>query len=203
MSKKKTWQIRDVILVGLIAIVFGVIYWGWGLAWNGFVSLLTPVALLLTGSDLTGALTGYAVTGKVVTAATVGLWMTAGPLAAMIIRKPGAALFGETFASIVEMVIGSAWGPENLIWGIVQGLGSELGFAITGYKNFRLGLWLSVLTGTIVAFGFNFFKYQYGLVDRTFVAVLFLIFFLSILVFAGLFVWIINAILIKSKLIKK
>ena len=39
------------------------------------------------------------------------MWLFAGPLVAIIIRKPGAAFFGETIAAVIEtlLAIHSAW----------------------------------------------------------------------------------------------
>ena len=63
-------------------------------------------------------------------------WLFAGPLAAIIVRKPGAALFAETLAAAIELTMGNQWGVGgSLIVGIMQGLGAEIGFAIFAYKS--------------------------------------------------------------------
>lgn len=60
-----------------------------------------------------------------------GIWLFAGPLAAIIVRKPGAALFAETLAAALELAMGNPWGiGGSLIIGICQGLTAEIGFAI-------------------------------------------------------------------------
>ena len=56
-----------------------------------------------------------------------GFWLFAGPLAAIIVRKPGAALFAETLAAFLELTLGNQWGVGgSLIVGIIQGLGAEI-----------------------------------------------------------------------------
>ena len=66
-------------------------------------------------------------------------WLFAGPLAAIIVRKPGAALFAETLAAALELTMGNQWGVGgSLIVGIVQGLGAEIGLAIFAYKKWDL-----------------------------------------------------------------
>lgn len=65
-----------------------------------------------------------------------GIWLFAGPLAAIIVRKPGAALFAETLAAALELAMGNPWGiGGSLIIGICQGLTAEIGFAIFAYKR--------------------------------------------------------------------
>ncbi|WP_180368552.1 ECF transporter S component, partial [Oenococcus oeni] len=49
MNNNKHWKIIDVILAALIGVIFGVLYFGFGLSWNAFVSLFTPLASFLSG----------------------------------------------------------------------------------------------------------------------------------------------------------
>ncbi|WP_180368128.1 ECF transporter S component, partial [Oenococcus oeni] len=112
-----------VILAALIGVIFGVLYFGFGLSWNAFVSLFTPLASFLSGHSLASSLSASLIAAQVTTAATTGLFMMAGPIAALILKKPGSAFLSNLIASVVEMVIGSAWGVLDIIWGIVQGAG--------------------------------------------------------------------------------
>ncbi|HLI45872.1 MAG TPA: ECF transporter S component [Geobacterales bacterium] len=64
-----------------------------------------------------------------------GFWFLGGTAAGYIIRKPGAAFAGEFLGSVVEMVMGSYFGLDAFIWGVLQAASSELGFAIWGYKR--------------------------------------------------------------------
>jgi len=64
-----------------------------------------------------------------------GFWFIGGTAAAYIIRKPGAAFFGEFLGALVEMVLGSFFGISVIIWGILQAISSEIGFAIWRYKR--------------------------------------------------------------------
>ncbi|KGO32426.1 transporter [Oenococcus alcoholitolerans] len=202
MSKKNKWKIIDVILTALIGVVFGVVYFGVGLPWNLFTSLATPVALFLTGHSLASSLASSLVAAQVTNGATKGLFLMAGPLAAMIIKKPGSALFANLIASVVEIAIGSAWGTMDIIWGLVQGLGMELGFLLVAYKKPVIGLWLSTLTGTIISFAFQYFQRSYGRFDQTYVVILFFIWLISIMLFSGLLNLIIYKLLKKSKVDK-
>jgi energy-coupling factor transport system substrate-specific component len=57
-----------------------------------------------------------------------------------VIRKPGAALYTEILAAIVEMLAGNQFGFSSLPWGILEGLGAEVIFAIFLYRHFNLGV---------------------------------------------------------------
>lgn len=67
------------------------------------------------------------------------MWLFAGPLVAIIIRKPGAAFFGETIAAVIETLLGNPFGVAHaLLIGMAQGLGAEIGFAVFAYRKWNL-----------------------------------------------------------------
>jgi energy-coupling factor transport system substrate-specific component len=108
------WRTRDIVVVAVIGVAFGVVFWAWGLAWAAFepLNLVFPV--------LRDAL--YAV------------WLIPAVLAPLIVRKPGAALFAEMVAAGVSAILGSQWGVDTLLSGFVQGAAAELVFAFTLYR---------------------------------------------------------------------
>ncbi|KAB8288929.1 ABC transporter permease [Bifidobacterium ramosum] len=114
------WRIVDIVVAAIIAIASGVIFWGW--------DVVCAVPLAVFGAvtpGFEGLLNGF--------------WLFAGPLAAIIVRKPGAALFAETLAAFLELTLGNQWGVGgSLIVGIVQGLFAEIGLAIFLYKKWDL-----------------------------------------------------------------
>ena len=117
-SPATRWRTRDILVTAIIGVVFGVVFWAWGLAWSTFEPLnsIFPVA-----RDLL-----YAV------------WLVPAVLAPLIVRKPGAALFAEMVAAGVSALLGSAWGADTLLSGFVQGAAAELIFAFTLYRNWSL-----------------------------------------------------------------
>jgi energy-coupling factor transport system substrate-specific component len=110
-----TWRTRDVVVTAIIGVTFGVVFWAWGLLWEGFTPLF---ALAPPAKDLL-----YAV------------WLMPAVLAPLIVRKPGAALFAEMVAAGVSTIIGSQWGPDTLLSGFVQGAAAEMVFAFTLYRS--------------------------------------------------------------------
>ncbi|MDR3242190.1 MAG: ECF transporter S component [Lactobacillaceae bacterium] len=182
-NKKRGWSLRDVIFLSVIAIFFGVIYQVWGISYN--VIAATPLKPF--ANDL-----------------TLGVWIMAGPLAGIMLQKVGATTIGELLAATVEMFLFSQWGAANIISGLVQGFASELGFAATGYKNWsKLGLLFSTITATIVSFIWDLFQSGYMEYHFSLLVGLFVIRFISIGFFAGVLVYWINALVVKSGLLKK
>ena len=171
-QKKKAWSLQDVILLAIIAIFFGIIYQLWGYTYYALAA--TP--LKVYAND-----------------ATLGVWIMAGPLAAILLKKAGASVIGEVLAATVEM----------LLSGLIQGLASELGFTLTAYKNWgALSLTLATITSTIVTFAWDLFQSGYAAYNFSLLVSLFIIRLLSIGFFAGLLVYLIKALLNKSGLVR-
>lgn len=111
------WRTRDIVITAIIGVAFGVVFWVWNLAWYGPFMVIDAAAPAL--KDLL-----YAV------------WLIPAVLAPLIVRKPGAALYAEVVAAVVSaMLLGSPWGVDTLLSGLVQGLGAEVVFAATRYRS--------------------------------------------------------------------
>lgn len=125
----KKWRVVDYVVTAVLGIAVGLIFWVLALSWKvlelGFQAFPPSIGLI------------------------AGLWVLAGPLAGIIIRKPGAALLCEMIAAIVEAVLGSHFGATVLLSGLVQGLGAEIIFAAFGYRRFSL--WVTSLSGLLAA----------------------------------------------------
>lgn len=128
-SEMMTWKMKEVVLAVILAVACGVIYLGWSTLWIPISALVGPV----------GA--GF----------MFGIWVIASPLVAYIIRKPGAAFIAEVAAAAVELLTGSHFGLSALLVGVFQGIGSEIAFAIFGYK--RYNVFTLMLSGAFAAIG--------------------------------------------------
>lgn len=117
-SLRRPWRVVDIVVASVLAVAVGVIFWGWSLAYSG-VS-----AIFLAFPPLGGL---YA-----------GGWLIAGVLGALIIRKPGAAIYCEVLASGVSGVLGTQFGLSVLLSGFIQGLGAELVFLAFLYLRYTL-----------------------------------------------------------------
>jgi energy-coupling factor transport system permease protein len=68
-------------------------------------------------------------------------------LVGLIVRKPGAALFGGIVSASVSALIGSQWGLDAVVSGALQGGGAELAFALGLYRTWTLPI--AVLAGAL------------------------------------------------------
>jgi energy-coupling factor transport system substrate-specific component len=65
-----------------------------------------------------------------------GVWLIPAVLAPLVVRRPGAGLFAELIAAVVSALLGSAWGTTTIVYGLLQGLAGEAGYAVFGYRRF-------------------------------------------------------------------
>ena len=104
-ASSRKWRVLDITVTSVIAVASGVVFWMWD--WV----CMAPLTLF---ENITPGFEGL----------LNGFWLFAGPLAAVIVRKPGAALYAETVAAFLELTLGNQWGVGgSLIVGLMQGLG--------------------------------------------------------------------------------
>ncbi|GAA0309116.1 energy-coupling factor transport system substrate-specific component [Gracilibacillus halotolerans] len=135
MNKKLT--LTDILVTIVIAIVFSVIYKIWG-------PLYSAVSLI----------------GLHVEQFLYGMWFIAATIAFLIIRKPGVAFIAEIAAAQGEFLFGGQWGISLLLYGLVQGIGCELVFALFRYKNYRL--YVTCLAAILATLGSLWLDMYYG-----------------------------------------
>lgn len=122
------WRVVDIVVASVLAVAAGLVFVLWNIASN---PISAPLGAVLPGLQ---ALLG-------------GGWLFAGVLTALVIRKPGAALYGELVAATVSALVGNQWGVLTLESGLVQGLAAELVFAIFLYRAWNLPV--AVLSGAV------------------------------------------------------
>lgn len=122
------WRTVDILTITFLGAALGIAFWGWGVFYNGPLSAITF---------------GFAPLGGLF----AGPWFLAGVVGALVVRRPGAALLCEVVAALVSMIPGTEWGATTLVSGIVQGLGTELVFALLGYRAF--GIAAAMLAGAM------------------------------------------------------
>ncbi|CAN5295345.1 ECF transporter S component [soil metagenome] len=120
------WRVIDIVIAAVIGVAAGLVFFAWNQLYN-------PVS-----APLEAALPGLQ-------ALVYGVWLIAGVLGALIIRKPGAAIFVELVAATVSALLGAQWGLLTLEAGLVQGLGAELVFLAFVYRNWHW--YVAVLAG--------------------------------------------------------
>jgi energy-coupling factor transport system permease protein len=112
-----SWRGIDLITAAMLAVAFGVVFWG-------FDTFVYPaVSAATTAFPPLGAL-------------SLGVWLIPAVVGALVVRRPGAALFTELVAANVELFLGNKWGIAVLLSGVLQGLGVELVVAAGRWRRF-------------------------------------------------------------------
>ncbi|WP_226337983.1 ECF transporter S component [Arthrobacter sp. UM1] len=125
--RRMAWRTVDIVIAALVAVFGGVLFW----AWNALYGVISA------------GFAAYPPAGGLV----IGAWLIPGVLGALIVRRPGAAIFCEVLAAVGEALVGSVWGIAVLISGILQGIGAEIGIALFGYRRF--GVSVAIISGAL------------------------------------------------------
>jgi energy-coupling factor transport system substrate-specific component len=118
VSHPARWRVVDAVVAAVLGVAGGFYFWGVGAAWapvTGALTLVPPSVAILSG-----------------------LWLLPGVLGALVVRKPGAALFTELVGSVLEALLGDQFGFSSVYYGAVQGLGVEFVLALMLYRRFGL-----------------------------------------------------------------
>ena len=159
------WRTIDIVIASIVAVAFGVIFWAWNLLWNGPLGGVTPP----------------------VRCVIYGMWLVPAVLGALIVRKPGAAFYTLTIASLVSVAIGTSWGWTLVVQGPLEALGAELIFAAFAYRLYNLPVaMLAGATAGVVASLYDAFVWYPGYSWATFRIPYILVTAASSLVIAGL-----------------
>ena len=124
------WRGVDLITAAMLAVAFGVMFWG-------FDTFIYPI--------LSTATAGFPPVGELM----LGVWLVPAVVGALVIRRPGAALFTELVAANIELLLGNKWGAAVLLSAVLQGLGVEIAVAL--FRHRRFGLVVAVLGGLLAA----------------------------------------------------
>ena len=174
--KNFRWRVVDIVVASVIGVASGLVFLLWNIAYRGPSTLLEP---LLPG--LQGLLDGP--------------WLFAGVLGALIIRKPGAAIYTEAIAATVSAItlIGNTWGAALTIEaGIVQGLGAEIVFLLFAYRVWKLPVAVLAGAGAALAGGINNLVLWYAGADFSFTVTYLISTVISGALIAGALPWVLT-----------
>ena len=127
-APRRSWRTVDIVITAVLGVAFGVVFFGWNLL---FSTLAAPLDFF---PPIKGLLNG--------------VYLMPGVVAGLLVRKPGAATFASTLAAAVSILLGSPYGAIIVVYGLVQGLGAELGFLLTRYRSFG---WATAVLAAITA----------------------------------------------------
>lgn len=161
------WKLKDILMVGIIGVLFSFVFLGANYLGALLIAALTPFGLSALGYE-----------------PIYGLWFMAAIFASYIIQKKGVGIAAEMIASLIEVLLGSMFGPMVFITGFVQGFGCELGFIVTKYKRFdALPIVLGSIFCAIFSYIENYFTYGYYMYSMKIVAAMVIIRIISAIVF--------------------
>ncbi len=109
------WRVVDIVVAAVVAVAFGIVF----LAWNALYAATVPVFAFLPPAQ----------------AIMYGVWLLPAVLIGLIVRRPGAAIFGGLVSAAVSVLLGSPYGVDALVSGAIQGAGAELAFALGLYRR--------------------------------------------------------------------
>ncbi len=110
---QKKFTTKEVVIVAMVAAVIGVIY-----------TLLDYAYMPLS-----------AALGTVFMELTFGIYLLSASLPMYIVRKPGFAIFGGLVTAGVNLLLGSPYGLQLVLAGLLQAAGMEIAYAVGKYKG--------------------------------------------------------------------
>ncbi len=125
------WRIVDIVVASVLGVAGGLVFSVWNVASAPMRDAMVPPASALV----------------------VGVWLFPAVLGALIIRRPGAAVYTELVAAAVSALVGNEWGFATVWYGLVEGLGAEVVFALLLYRRYGLPTALLAGAGAGVAVG--------------------------------------------------
>lgn len=178
-SGRLQWRVVDIVVAAVLGVACGLIFVAWNsIGYAGFQAM----------DALTPGLGGLA----------SGVWFLAGPLGALIIRKPGAALFVELVAGFVSMAVGNQWGWTTMYSAFAQGLGAELIFLLFAYRRFSLAVAALAGVGAGVGAAINEFILGNWAKSLAFNAIYGVCLMVSGAILAGLLSWLLTRALARA-----
>ncbi|MFL2062856.1 ECF transporter S component [Latilactobacillus sakei] len=166
--QKNSWQLKDIIMIGIVSIIFGIIYLGavnLGIFLGAF---LTPFGLSLFANEI-----------------IFGVWFMAASFAGYVLQKPGVSTVTEMIAALLEVFMGSVYGPLVFISGFLQGIGYDLGFGIFRFRRFGwVSLTLGAIFATITSFIWGLVRSSFGDIQWQILLLIFVVRLLSALFFS-------------------
>ena len=130
LTRRGRWRVVDIVVASVLGVVGGFFFWAVAVSWE-------PLTLALKLAPPSAALLG-------------GLWLVPGVLGGLIICKPGAAVYVELVAAVLEALLGNQWGFSTVYYGLIEGLGAEFVLALLFYRSF--GLVPALLSGAGAGF---------------------------------------------------
>ena len=184
--KTQAYKLKDVLMIAIVAVLFGVVYLGCTYAGGVLYGLLTPAGM--------GSL-GYE--------PFYGIYFMAGAFAVYVMRKPGSGVIAELLAAIIECLLGNYFGPIIILSGLVQGVGFELIIALKRYKKFdRATLIACAVCCSVLTLVYNLFISGYNKIAIGVLAIMLIVRIISAILFDAIITPLLANALAKAGVLK-
>lgn len=128
---KKGWKTKEVVVIAMVAAVVGVLYTLMDYAYMPLAAVLGTIFMELT----------------------FGIYLLSAALPMYIVRKPGFAIYGALVTAGVNLLLGSPYGIQLVLAGVLQGIGIEIGYALFGkYEGNMKNIIIGAILGALLVF---------------------------------------------------
>lgn len=184
--KTESWKLKDVLLIAISAVLFGVVYLGCTYAGGVLFGILSPMGM--------GSL-GYE--------PFYGIYFMAGAFGVYVMRKPGSGLIAELLAAVLECLYGNYFGPIIILSGLVQGFGFELIIALKRYRKFdRMTMIEGAVICSVFTMGYNLIISGYNQIAVPVLLIMLAVRIVSAIIFDGFVTPALGKGLVKAGLLK-
>jgi energy-coupling factor transport system substrate-specific component len=133
-TRRPRWRVVDIVVASVLGVAGGLVFALWNAA--AWVPVSNALAFFPPASGV-----------------LVGVWLLPAVLGGLIVRKPGAAVYTELVAATISALIGNQWGFATVWYGLLEGLGAEVVFALLLFRRWGLGAALTAGAGAGVVVG--------------------------------------------------
>lgn len=140
------WKTKEIVVVAMIAAVIGVLYTVMDYLYMPLYGLLGPIFMELT----------------------FGIYLLSAALPAYIVRKPGVAIFGALVTAGVNLLLGSSYGIQVVLAGLLQATGMEVGYYIGGnHKGNIANMAFGGILASLCVFARDYIVFGYSTLSAT------------------------------------
>jgi energy-coupling factor transport system permease protein len=125
------WRVVDIVVASVLGVAGGLVFSVWNVGSAPLRAAMLPPA----------------------SAIVVGVWLFPAVLGALVVRRPGAGVYTELVAAVLSALVGNEWGFATVWYGLVEGMGAEVVFALLLYRRFGLPTALLAGVGAGVTVG--------------------------------------------------
>ncbi|NLA70422.1 MAG: hypothetical protein GX852_05220 [Clostridiales bacterium] len=166
MENKKKSRTKEIVVAALVAAVIGVIYTVLDYFYMPMSAVLGPIFMEIT----------------------FGIYLLSAFLPMYIVRKPGFAIYGAILTAVVNLLLGSPYGVQVILAGVLQAVGIEIGFALSKYKVNAISMIVGPILASLLVFVRDYFVFGYSQVATSVLIGIVVVRVISALVIGGLLV---------------